>query len=534
MTAGLKKSSIWQNLNGVTRIIFWNILAAVPMVVLVLAYIIPTYANRYLQDRKDMTRVAVESVFNILQFYDSKVAASELSLASAQKQALAQIKMLRYSDKEYFWINDLSPKMLMHPTKPELDGKDLSEFKDPNGNKIFKMMVEASAQSGSATVDYLWPKPGSDIPVPKTSYVKRFTPWGWIVGNGVYIDDVTTEIDNFRSKIFQWLSLCLGISLMIAIASGIFYARTTLKTIKVVTGDLSAEAEHLLESADRVKTASNAFSAATHRQTSVIEATSTTANKMATHLAQNNLKTEEMLRHTADGRQEAEGGKIVVQRLLMAMSEIHDTNEHLEKIVSVIKEINNHTKVINDIAFETRLLAFNASIEAARAGAHGRGFAVVAEEVGKLASVSNKAADEVRRLLEASVNDVSEIVGETRAKVQMGQQRSQECALAFDRMEGALISIARSVDSIVHVTRDQEAGIKQTTEAMSDMDRSTQQSSRDVGALAHEAGLLIETARKLTQSAHEMRRIISGSKTIPTDSKPASNSATSPSLDQVA
>ncbi len=131
----------------------------------------------------------------------------------------------------------------------------------------------------------------------------------------------------------------------------------------------------------------------------------------------------------------------MIHRLGTAMDEISQANTKLQSIVSLIEEIRNKTKVINDIVFETRLLSFNASIEAARAGVHGKGFAVVAEEVGKLASMSGKAADEIRALLETSTQEVDRAVKQTSDRVSLGKTASSECQAAFGDMYGTLEKI---------------------------------------------------------------------------------------------
>ena len=108
----------------------------------------------------------------------------------AKRGAVETIKSLRYSETEYFWINDMQPRMVMHPIKPELDGKDLAETKDPTGKRLFVEFVETVKAKGAGYVFYMWPKPGSQEPVEKVSYVKGFAPWGWIIGSGVYMDEI--------------------------------------------------------------------------------------------------------------------------------------------------------------------------------------------------------------------------------------------------------------------------------------------------------------------------------------------------------
>ena len=114
----------------------------------------------------------------------------DIAVADAQKRAMARLAALRYGSNDYFWINDMLPRMVMHPIKPEMVGNDLSNYKDPNGKFLFVDFVEAVKKDGSGFVPYEWPKPGFDKPQPKLSYVVGFAPWNWVIGTGVYIDDL--------------------------------------------------------------------------------------------------------------------------------------------------------------------------------------------------------------------------------------------------------------------------------------------------------------------------------------------------------
>jgi methyl-accepting chemotaxis protein len=119
-----------------------------------------------------------------------------------QKKALEAIEKIRYGrdKKGYFWINDTTPKMIMHPIKPALNGKDLSAIKDPNGVYLFNEMAKIAKSKGEGIVKYHWPKPGSNKPQSKISYVKLFEPWGWVVGTGVYEADIDKRIDATITK----------------------------------------------------------------------------------------------------------------------------------------------------------------------------------------------------------------------------------------------------------------------------------------------------------------------------------------------
>jgi methyl-accepting chemotaxis protein len=119
-----------------------------------------------------------------------------------QEEAKEAIKNMRYGNDGYFWINDSYPKMVMHPLKPALDGKDLSQSKDAAGKKLFvEMSSKANASKNGALVEYMWDKPGkAGDPKKKFSYVRKFGPWDWIVGTGAYVDDIQEDISLMESK----------------------------------------------------------------------------------------------------------------------------------------------------------------------------------------------------------------------------------------------------------------------------------------------------------------------------------------------
>jgi len=146
--------------------------------------------DNLVEDRMTKTRNLAEVAHGILTEFHARAQAGELSEADAKKLALQTLEKLRYDEREYFWVNDMEPVMIMHPFSKQLVGKSLAENKDPNGKKLFVEMVNTVKRSGAGFVDYLWPKPGFDKPVPKISYVKGFAPWGWLVGTGIYLDDV--------------------------------------------------------------------------------------------------------------------------------------------------------------------------------------------------------------------------------------------------------------------------------------------------------------------------------------------------------
>jgi len=153
------------------------------------AFWLTTERSRILQEKQEKVKNLVETAHSLVaECY--QLQQRGMPQAEAQKQAMLMLKSLRYEGDNYFWINDRRPFMVMHPTKPQLDGTDLSGFKDPTGKALFVEMAEAVHASGAGFVAYQWPRPGSDKAIPKISYVKGFEPWGWIIGTGIYVDDV--------------------------------------------------------------------------------------------------------------------------------------------------------------------------------------------------------------------------------------------------------------------------------------------------------------------------------------------------------
>lgn len=200
-----------------------------------------------LEQKKLKTRHVVETAHSLLGVYAAQVDEGVLSEAEAQTQAMNAVKRLRYEDKEYFWINDMQVQMVMHPYKPQLDGTDLSNLKDPTGKKPFVEFV-AAARDGGGFVDYMWPKPGADDPVAKVSYVKKFEPWQWVVGSGIYIDDVDAVFwSQARQRaIANLLVIALVAFVGIMIAGGI--ARPLRKAVSVATNIANGRLDNNIES----------------------------------------------------------------------------------------------------------------------------------------------------------------------------------------------------------------------------------------------------------------------------------------------
>ncbi len=368
----------------------------------------------------------------------------------------------------------MSPKMIMHPIRPELDGKELGEMKDPNGNRLFIGFVDVVKSKGAGFYSYLWPKPGFDQPVPKISYVKGFAPWGWIIGTGIYLDDVDAV---FRQTAQMFALVCLAVFALVLISS-FFIGRSVTRPLTTITnltdrlasGDtafevpytrarmrsarspnrcassrtmprrstkMHAEQAQLKTEADAEKRKSmmdlaSKFEASVQAVVGDVIKDASEMQGTAQGMSHTASQASDRSKAVAMASQEASSNVQTVasaaEELSASISEITQrvghaaqiadkaaadgqrTNETVQGLAIAAHKIGEVIGLINDIASQTNLLALNATIEAARAGEAGKGFAVVASEVKSLASQTAKATEEISAQINAIQAETQQVV----------------------------------------------------------------------------------------------------------------------------
>lgn len=474
-----------------------------------------------LDEREVKTRHVVESAYGVLDHFYSLQQAGELKESEAKQAAMNTVKALRYEKDEYFWINDLQSHMIMHPMKPELDGKDLHDMKDPTGKAIFVEMTDVAQRTGEGFVNYLWPKPGSAVPLPKISFVKKFNSWGWVIGSGVYVDDIDTA---FRataikiSSIILLLSAAIGLfiyrvakAITVPLAEGVKVAdrfaagdltshievtskdeigkllssfKAMQSSIKTMIGEIKASTDTINTAAKEIATGNADLSQRTEEQASSLEETASSMEELTSTVKQNAENAKQANQLAISASDVAGRGGAVVSKVVTTMDSINDSSRKIVDIISVI----------DGIAFQTNILALNAAVEAARAGEQGRGFAVVAGEVRSLAQRSAAAAKEIKTLIGDSVEKVE---GGSKLVAQAGQT-----------MEEIVTSIKRVTDimsEIAAATMEQSQGIEQVNLAITQMDEVTQQNAALVEEAAAAAESLEEQAQNLAASVATFR-----------------------------
>ena len=344
-----------------------------------------------LEERQSGVRQTVEIAHTLVNSFHQMSVQGKMPEDEAKRRALEAMKALRYSGSEYFWINDMHPKMVMHAVKPELDGKDLTENKDPTGKHLFVEFVKTVKASGAGFVYYMWPKPGSENPVQKVSYVQGFAPWGWVIGSGVYIDNVDAALAK-RVWVFTGATVLLGAALLLV---GLLIARSMLRqlggepayaaqiTRRIADGDLGVhialkpnDSTSLLHAiagmrsnfanivgqvrlnSDSVATASaeiatgnSDLSRRTELQASALQETAASMEQLGTTVRQN-----------ADNAQQA-------NQLAQSASEVATQGgEVVGQVVETMRGINDSSKKIADIIWVSDGIAFPPNILPVTAG----------------------------------------------------------------------------------------------------------------------------------------------------------------------
>jgi methyl-accepting chemotaxis protein len=224
--------------------------------------------------RKASIQQSVEVVRSIVESTYQQEVAGQLSHEQAQALAVKTVNDARYSGKEYFWINDMDVRLITHPFKPELNGKDVSGVKDPDGNAVFVRFVDTVKKDGSGYLSYLWPKPGQDTPVEKVSYVSGFKPWGWVIGSGLYMDDLRSAFLVQMEQVIAAILLALALTALMAYTIARSILRPLGRAVAVaqavaqgrldndVSTDATDETGQLLQSMGAMQSTLVAFSAA--------------------------------------------------------------------------------------------------------------------------------------------------------------------------------------------------------------------------------------------------------------------------------
>ncbi len=181
-------------------------------------YILPRMEYQLMERKREMIHALSTSAMSTVKHYANMAKRGTLTEAEAKQQAIDNLRDLRYGpeNKDYFWINDTSPRMIMHPYRPDLEGKDVTNETDPAGKKLFQDFLAAVNSEGAGYVNYHWQWQDDPTRIfSKISYVQEYAPWHWIIGTGVYVEDVHTQVAAITENMtFIFLGILLVISIL--------------------------------------------------------------------------------------------------------------------------------------------------------------------------------------------------------------------------------------------------------------------------------------------------------------------------------
>jgi methyl-accepting chemotaxis protein len=485
--------------------------------------------NHIAEGRQGQLVMAVQSAHSIVAAYQAKAASGAMSVEDAQKAAKDALRLSRYGGADgkadYFYIWNMDGVGVMHPIKPEWDGQAMvGKVKDAAGMDIIRAIVDGVARSkdGKAFVATNFPRPGKTEPVPKLQYVVLVPGWNWIVGSGLYMDDLDVAT---REAVLSIMGIAVGVLLVI---SGIGYvvARGVLRQIggepseamvvmsEVARGNLAVDLHNpqpgsllaalsdmlsslrgtvaqVRQSTDSITTASTEIATGNQDLSSRTEQTASNLQQTASSMEQltgtvkqtaDSARTANQLASSASASA-AKGGEVVAQ-VVATMDEINASSKKIADIIGVI----------DGIAFQTNILALNAAVEAARAGEQGRGFAVVAGEVRSLAQRSAQAAKEIKSLIGASVE-----------RVETGSKLVQDAGSTMAEIVADVARVSDIIGEITAAASEQSDGIGQVNTAVTQLDQMTQQNAALVEESAAAAASLREQAQKLAAAVAVFR-----------------------------
>lgn len=521
-----------------------------------------------LSQKKEQLKNIVQTIVSILEKADDKEMAMDI------------VRSTRYGKNGYLWINDMGkpyPKMVMHPIAPQLDGKvlDAPKFNCAMGKKqnLFAAMVEVVEKDQGGFVPYLWPKPGNkDIILEKLSYVQPVDKWGWVIGTGVYIDDIdetmikkakhinsqtSAQIWNLIILIFFICALVIGITFFvtkkitrrlekvdtmiedIAQGEGDLTKRLIIKSkdetgiiakwlnlfmeklqriIKDIAGssnhldvtakNLSEIAKDLIQEASDMSDRSDAVAAAAEEMSSNMAAVANSVENSSDNINQVTAATDEMSSTISEITQKTEETRTNSSN---AVTRTKTASEKVDRLIVSARDIGKVVETINEISEQTNLLALNATIEAARAGEAGKGFAVVASEIKDLANQTAAATMEIKENIEtiqSSTHDTVSEIEEITLAINNVNEMIDTVATSLEAQHLATQEISDNINLVSTEIQEVTINVNQSSSASNEVAKEIANVNHISGEISSHSSKINDNASQLNQASDELKNAV--------------------------
>jgi methyl-accepting chemotaxis protein len=518
-------------------------------------------------ERAAKTREHTEVAQAMVQGIARDWAKAGRSRAEAQQTAMSALRSMRYAGDQYFWVTDMSGVMLMHPAEPALVGTSVMQLNSATGAKIFGDMIDVVRKNGGGFYQYMWRTQNDPAPRTKITYVAGIPEWNWVVGTGVYIDDINAIFWKLTLRLCAMGAGLLVLSLLVALlvtrsvvrplsrvkdnmgelaqgrldleipgaerqdeigsmvrALGAIQSNlgeTAAIADRIAQGDLTVAVKPLSEwdrlgnalksmleqlrhlvsdttqASGAVHVGASSIAESVEQMSAAATQLSSSVSEIAATMEELSASSSQITEHSSAvvdianmTWESSQKGALAMEHLSAKMESIHEENQNsLSEIIELgrtSKEIGRVMTIINTIADQTKLIAFNAALEAASAGDAGRRFGVVAAEIRRLADSVTESTGEIESRVSQIQDSINRLVINSEKGAVSIVEGKASAVNAADRL-GEMVEAARktsvSAQQISLSTQQQKTAAGQVVIALKEIADSTVQTAASMNEL---------------------------------------------------